>query len=332
MNEAQLFSVHVVSTTPLRYRPDFLGSLAEQREKRFQVVHVDGVEQEGDVGRGSSIDVIHVRNFREANYAKGHNQAIALALQRWPQDVWSERFLVLARPETVFHPACLEVFVKAFQEDPALMLAGPKMLLAEALPTTDHELLEVQMTRAIYEVGYLCRKDRHLRFLLAGEEDASPQASQEVFGSSEPCLVIRASALHVLREGIDHWLDESLPRGQELIDVCWRAHQYGLMVKVLPEACVWFTPTEPRESVSVRRHFYLAGPVREKNDWISLELLHFPWIISSMFRSTLYLLMHPRACALRLRAWYAWHRYPRPAPVQKEPKRVSVADMRRWFV
>lgn len=329
MNEAQIFSIHVLAGTSLAHRPDFLASLAEQRNKRFQVVVVDGGERLSQEGM-FSVDVINLRNFREATYAKGHNQAIALALQRWPQEQWQERFIVLARPEAVFHPRCLELFAEAFAADPTLMLAGPKMLLAEAGTGLDQEINELQLTKTVYEVGYECRKDRHLRFLGAEEEDHD-YPSREVFGISEPCLVIRASALERLRQGSEQWLDESLPRGQELIDLCWRAHIEGLVVKVIPEACVWFIPSEAREQIRARRHIYLAGPVREKNDWLTLELLHFPWICLSTLRSSVYLLTHPRELRARLRAWYLWHRLRRPS-VQSSSNQVSVTEMKRWFV
>ena len=128
MNEAQIFSLHLVTSTPLVYRPDFLASLAEQREKGFQILMVDRSDQERHLDPMFQVEVIHLRNFREASYAKGHNQAIAFALQRWPREQWQERFIILTRPETVFHPACLEVFAQAFARDPALVIAGPKML------------------------------------------------------------------------------------------------------------------------------------------------------------------------------------------------------------
>lgn len=331
MNEAQIFSLHVIAGTPLKHRPDFLASLAEQRERRFQVIVVDGGDEKGTEPM-VLVDVIHVRNFREASYAKGHNQAIAFALQRWPREQWHERFVVLTRPETIFHPGCLESFVEAFAADPTLMIAGPKVLLAEAEIAMDQELGEMQMTHTIYEMGYECRKNRHLRFLAAGEEDKGDQVSREVFGCSEPCLVIRASAFETLAEGQDYWLDESLPHGQELIDLCWRAHQWGLKVMVIPSACVWFIPSEAREQMKARKHLYLAGPVREKNDWASLELLHFPWVFASMVRSALYLFFHPAQLATRIRSWYAWYRHRRPVSVQKDHKKVSIAEMRRWFV
>jgi GT2 family glycosyltransferase len=332
MNEAQIFSLHLVTSTPLVYRPDFLASLAEQREKGFQILMVDGSNQERHLDPIFPIEVIHLRNFREASYAKGHNQAIAFALQRWPREQWHERFIVLTRPETVFHPACFEAFAQVFAKDPALAIAGPKILLAEAQSSLDQDAMELQLTRTVYEVGYECRKNRHLRFLFAGEEDKNTYPSQEVFGISEPCIVIRASALDALAEGSERWLDESLPRGQELVDLCWRAHQHGLVVKTIPEACVWFLPSELREQTSRRRHVYLSGPVREKNDWISVEFFHLPWVVGSMLRSGIYLLTHPGELAYRIRSWYAWHRNRKPATIQKEKKQVSVAEMRRWFV
>lgn len=331
MNEAQVFSLHLVAGTPLVHRPDFLASLAEQRDHRFQVVIIDGGEKEA-IEPALGIDVIQLRNFRETSYAKGHNQAIAFALQRWPREQWQERFVVLTRAETVFHPGCLEAFSRAFSEDPTLAIAGPKVLLAEPQARTDQEIGEMQMTQIVYEMGYACRKDRHLHFISAGEKNVEDVASREVFGCSEPCLVIRASALDALLESPDCWVDEALPRGQELIDVCWRAHMAGLSVKVIPSACAWFIPSEAREQPEARRGFYLAGPVREKNDWVILELLHLPWVVWSMVRSGLSLITHPGRLLVRLKSWHVWRRLRHSPSVQKERKRVSVAEMYRWFV
>lgn len=331
MNEAQIFSIHTLAGTSFAHRPDFLASLAEQRDHRFQVIVVDGAEKAA-LDPILSVDVIHVRNFREVSYAKGHNQAMALALQRWPEEQWQERFIVLSRPETVFHPGCLEAFTRAFTNDPSLGIAVPKMLVAEIEMGGEGDTGELRLTSTIYEVGYECRKDRSLYFLDAGREETTVQTPRDVFGGSDPCIVIRASVLAALKEGSEQWLDESLPRGQEIIDLCWRAHQVGVAVKVIPEACIWFVPPEPKASLLGRRRVYLAGPVREKNDWLVLELLHFPWVVVGMFRSGLFLLTHPGEILARIHAWSVWRRHRRPASVQSRPKQVTVAEMRRWFV
>lgn len=335
MNEAQVFSLHVVTTTPLAYRPDFSASLAEQHCRGFQVVVVDatlgGQAKEGI--QATTIEFVHLRNFRKVSYARGHNQAIAFALQRWPQEVWDDRYIVLARTETAFDPGCLEKLLQAFQADPALMLAGPKMLIAEAVPPGDGEdWVEMRMTPTLYELGYNITKYRTLRYREAGTEDAGQsRLPEEVFGCSEPCVVIRASALASLREGPDRWFDEGLPRGQELVDLFWRAHGQGLLCQVVPDARIWFSPAEAREQPKQRERVYLAGPVRDKNDHALLEFMQLPWVMASMLRSAAFLLTHPRALRERIRNWSIWHRE-RGKTVQPKAPTVSLTQMRRWFL
>ena len=122
--------------------------------------------------------------------------------------------------------------------------------------------MELQLTRTVYE-RYECRKNRHLRFSFAGEEDKNTYSSQG-FGISEPCIVIRRARLMSWPKA-QNVGSMNLATGQELVDLCWRAHQYGLVVKTVPEACVWFLPSELREQSSHRRHIYLSGPVREND-------------------------------------------------------------------
>lgn len=331
MNEAQIFSLHLVTTTPLGYRPDFFASLAEQRERQFQLVVVDHSPQGGELKdvHATALDIVHLRTFRQTGYARGHNQAIAFALQRWPRECWADRLVMITRAEVAFDPRCLEVIAQAFQEDPSLMIAGPKILLAEATAPPDGDWVEMRMTRKIYDIGYDCGKNRVLRFRQANEEDQDvSRPTSEVFGVSEPCVVIRASALELLRDEAEQWLDEALPRGSEIVDLCWRAHKLGLKVAVLPEACLWFSPAEVREQPPARRRVYLSGPVREKNDQSMLEVIHFPWVFWSMVRSAAFLLTHPSRLAERVRIWYAWQR----SPSRASRSTVAFGDMRRWFL
>lgn len=335
MQEAQRISLHVVATTPLNDRPDFLASLDQQQEKSFQVVQVE--QSTGNTGSivptYPGLDLIHLRMFRDAGIAHAHNQAIALAMSRWPQELLDQRFIALCRPEVAFDTQCLSRILSVFERNPEVTVMGPKILLGRAEYVGEGEWLEMSMTNQIYSLGCQLKRDRTFLFSGEGREDeVDDLETRPTFLLNDACVVFRASALAQLQEGEKQWLDERMPSGQEILDLVWRAQRLEMEVVVASQARIWFAPTERGIGRVWRwRERYLTGPLRAKHDQWTMQILHFPWFFPSLVRSFFDLLFHLGYWRRRTKGWQAWRRSPLSKRLASV-KPCSIAAMRRWFV
>ncbi len=337
MLEAQALSIHVASAQSLFDRPDFLASLEVQTDPAYQIIYVD--LGSGDVRGGSELevtrpDVVRLRTFRNVGVVRGHNQAIALALSRWARADWHDRLIVLARPEVAFDQAFCTSVRRAFVNDPALMVAGPKVFRAENAAQTEGDWVELACTDQLYAAGIGMTRGRSLVFLGEGSQDSGQfDQGASVIGFSDACLVIRASCLESLVLGENAWLDSRLPAFFAVLDLCWRAMQLGMRPKLIPEARVWFAP-EPHERRigSTWRAHYIPGVMRRNFDDVLLRLVHAPWAFFAYFRYRGSRLVH---------GGY-WERRLRPNGLQEQTiglkswrrpdKATPLNERLRWFL
>lgn len=289
MLEAQRLSIHLASSMSLYDRPDFLASLEGQTVKSYQVTQVDlGTNKGGSAFEILRPDVVHLRTFRNIGVVRGQNQAIALALSRWSREDLPNRYVILARPEIAFDSRACEEICRAMDENPNLMIAGPKLLWAEAsaVSQTEGDWVELTCSNRLYAVGIGLTRSRSLVFLGDGrEDDGSFDAGEGVFLLSDACVVIRASAFERLALSEGTWLDPHLPISYAVIDLCWRAAWCGWRAKVIPEAKVWFAPREGgTPGKRSWRERYLPPAMRSRVDDLVLRFVQFPWLASSYLR------------------------------------------------
>lgn len=337
MLEAQALSVHVASAHSLYDRPDFLASLEAQTNRSYQVIYVDldagktGTDTEFEITRP---DVVRLRTFRNIGVVRGHNQAIALALSRWPRETWSDRLIILSRPEVVFDRRACEVFLEAFQADQSLWVAGPKVFLAETAPHTDGEWVELVCTNQLHSAGIGLTRGRTLVPFGYGKDDTGAyDAGERVLFLSDACVVIRASALESLALTESVWLDPHLPPTFAVLDLCWRAVVQGARPRLLPDARVWFAPQERVSSKrSAWKERYLPSRLRPRGDTWGLRFVHAPWVLGSYLRYRLSRIFSGRYWDERMapepgaKLVLADLKFRRP-PDRAEP----LAERRRWF-
>ncbi|MBP9762259.1 hypothetical protein KBD34_01440 [Patescibacteria group bacterium] len=338
MLEAQRLSIHVASSSSLYDRPDFLASLEAQTDRSYQVIYVD-------LGAGSASssadfevvrpEVVRLRTFRNVGIVRGHNQAIALALSRWPRTDWSERLVVLSRPEVAFDRRACQVFLEAFAADPTLAIAGPKVFWAEAAAQADGDWVELTCSDKLYAAGIGLTKGRSLVFFGQGQidEGAFDVGEQSLF-LSDACVVIRASVLESLALADGVWLNPQLPPFFAITDLCWRAAALGSRPRLLPEARVWLAPQDQSQAKRPAwREKYLPSAMRKHTDDLVLRLVHSPWLLLSYLRYRL-----SKAFAHRY-----WEERTRPeggaisgrTDLKIKPKSgraMPLAERRRWFI
>lgn len=338
MHEAQAFSIHVASANSLYDRPDFLASLEAQTDRCYQVIYVDlGTGKLATVSDFEAVrpDVVRLRTFRNIGFVRGQNQAIALALSRWPRELWSERFVVISRPEVAFDRRLCEAFLRAFREDPQLMVAGPKVFWADAIPQTEGDWIEIQCTDQLHSAGIGLTRSRTLRFLGQGSQDTGQfDEGKSVLCLSDACVVIRASALASLALGDGIWLDPRLPPFFSVMDLCLRAAWQGFRARLVPDARVWLAPQDRVRHKRVGwRETYVPSKMRTTTDDILLRIVHAPWVVISCLRYGLSRIFFGRFWEERLRPDVEGAKSPSGLKfLRKTDRAVPLAERRRWFL
>lgn len=236
MEEAKRLSVHVAVCHDEVFLKEFLETLRSQTFTDYQLTVVGGQDM-GELAQDPNI--VWLRNFNWQGYARAHNQAIALALSRYPQDVWHQRFLAIIHPDVLLSTQTFARMAEAFARDPELMVATPNVRCARITMADDLETRQVETTDQIEEIGVnLSRWRRRVR-RGAGETDQGQwDAPADVFAASECCAFFRVSALAKL-ERDRKCLNETLPEGQAMLDLSRRCHALGMKIQTVPSAVIW---------------------------------------------------------------------------------------------
>ena len=249
MEEAKQLSAHVVAWNHLSHLGPLLESLDRQTWRDFQLVVVDNAATDNvDKKIEERPNVVRLRNFRNLGFARAHNQAMAFALTRWSPESLDRRFVALLAPDVVLAPDCLERLVAVLQKDSTLMVAGPKLFLAERHFSSEagDEEASVAATDILVSTGMQLTKSRRIKERGRGERDQHAYDDQhDIFGFDLGCVVIRASALKEAEfEG--EWLDQGLHEGQEIADLMWRLRLLGATATFVPEAVAWIMPSSKK--------------------------------------------------------------------------------------
>ena len=139
MQEAKKTIINIVTWNGLAYLPNLFASLDEQDYRDFTVTVVDNASDDGTLKwlEQERPDTALLRNFKNQGFARAHNQAIALALSRWPEETWHERYILVANQDLELAPDCLRQLVAALDANPDLAGVQPKLLTASVVAEVD---------------------------------------------------------------------------------------------------------------------------------------------------------------------------------------------------
>ncbi len=302
MDHAKTVSVHLVLSHAAHAAAEVFQALRKQTSQDLQIIVVHHATQEWEAPwlAHEGPDFFALRNFRDQGFARAHNQAIALALSRWPKEILAERFVFILSPRTVLAPEALERLVDACRRDPEIALAGPTILRATLLPT-EEDRCEIERTTTMESTGTSIKKSRAFFDRGAGEEQGAGPEIEEVFAPPAQGFLIRADAL--ARASVEgEWLDPDLPSAQALFDFLWRCRVLGMRSVHVRDAIAW-------HQTSVPALLYGTCFLQMKNDTVGDMIRNAPWIIGGWMRGAFTLLFHPRALVTWMRSARAIPRF-----------------------
>jgi GT2 family glycosyltransferase len=350
MQEAKKVIIDIVTWNGLAYLPNLFASLDEQDFRDFSVSVVDNASDDGTLKwlEQERPDTALLRNFKNQGFARAHNQAITLALSRWPQETWPERYILVANQDLELAPDCLRQLVAAMDADPELAGCQPKILAASVIADVDGRR-ETERSAVLDSAGIAIAKSRCSFERGAGETDRGQyDVACDIFALTGALALFRASALAEAKLDGEFY-DEDFVSYKEDVDLGWRMRRLGMTVRFVPLAVAWhhrsaasakqgflwlkafvrrFRKPPRINFASTRNHCWVAW----KNDEWGNQLIHAPWIlpyecgklaVSVFSRSSL------RGYAAALAGFgKMWKK----RQELKRRAKVSGKDIRRWFV
>lgn len=349
MQEAKTLVVNIVAWNSLAYLQNLFATLHAQDLSDFTITVVDNASDDGTakwfMENESAVTVL--RNFRNQGFSRAHNQAISLALSRWPEDAWPHRYILVANPDLEFAPDCLRLLVECMDADPSIGACGPKLLRAYVKSQEDGRM-EAERTRFIDSTGLIMKKSRRSVDRGAGEEDHGQYDAQaEVFGCSGACVLFRASALADAKLA-GEFFDEDFFAYKEDVDLAWRMRRLGAKAVIVPKAVAWHhrrAPSMPKAGpivswklrkkksplinrLSTRNHVWM---LMKNEEWVS-AFLHGAWIFPYECAKVLASIVSPSVMRGNLAALGGIGKMWRKRRELRKRARASGSKMRKWFV
>ncbi|MDQ7815077.1 MAG: glycosyltransferase family 2 protein [Patescibacteria group bacterium] len=350
MQEAKKTIINVVTWNGLAYLPNFFVSLDEQTYRDFTVSVVDNASDDGTLKwlENERPDTALLRNFKNQGFSRANNQAITLALSRWPEETWKDRYILIANQDLELAPDCLRQLVAALDADPSLAGVQPKLLQASFVAETDGTR-ETERGDLIDSVGIVLTKARRAYERGAGESDRGQyDVACEVFSLTGALAMYRASALAEAKLAGEYF-DEDFGSYKEDIDLGWRMRRLGMRVSLVPGAVAWHHRSAPsaRQGLfwlkaffrrfkkpkrinfgSTRNHCWLTW----KNDELVNRLVHAPWIVPYEASKLISYILTPSSFKAVFAAWGGYFKMKKKREELKKRAKVSGLEMRKWYV
>ncbi len=350
MQEAKKTIINIVTWNGLAYLPNLFASLDEQDYRDFTVTVVDNASDDGTLKwlEQERPDTALLRNFKNQGFARAHNQAITMALSRWPEETWAEHYVLVANQDLELAPDCLRQLVAALEADPQLAGVQPKLLTASVVADVDGRR-ETKRSAIIDSAGIAMSKARRSFERGAGDTDRGQyDVACDIFALTGALALFRASALAQAKLNGEFY-DEDFVSYKEDVDLGWRMRRLGLNVRFVPTAVAWHhrSAASARQGVLWLRAFVrrFRKPERInfnstrnqcwltlKNDEWANRLVNAPWILpyeAGKLAVAVFSWATVRGYAAALAG--IGKMWKKRQELAKRAK-VSGKEMRRWFV
>jgi GT2 family glycosyltransferase len=235
-------TISLVTYNSERYVRDMADSFQAQTYKDWDLLVLDN--NSGD----ATVALVHEHlpqarvSVQQTNYgfARAHNLNI----------VWSSsEYVVIANPDVVLQPRCIEYLMKTLDEHPEVGSVGPKLL---SWNVEEHVLIDT-----IDSAGLTIARNYRVRDRWQGEPDMT-FPTEYVFGCTGALVMYRREALESAKvpiRGKPHqfeYFDEQFFMYKEDVDLAWRMRLMGWQHMIVPEAVAYHRRTLKQDNASRR--------------------------------------------------------------------------------
>jgi GT2 family glycosyltransferase len=332
MLEAQRVAVNIAATNALAALPNCLESLDAQTDRGFTITIVDNASTDGTIAwlQDRRADIVVLRNFRNQQFSRAQNQAIAFSKSRWAEEDLTRRYILVMAPDVELAPTALEALVAEMEADLGIAVAGPKVLNSKVTGIREDGAREIERLSVIRSCGLFISKSRRVIQRGRGETDHGQyDASADVFGISSVCALYRVSALLDV-ETKDEIFDEDFGGALTDADLAWRMKRQGFRARFVSAAVAWKHIGIPERATveSVRNAFWL---VWKNDEWVN-RLMCAPWIFLAALADIGRALISPPRLKGFFVALPGWFRIRTKRAASLSKVVVQGEKMRRFFV
>lgn len=335
----------------MEFLPRLLRSLKDQAWQDFAVLIIDNASTDGteEFVRREYPQAAFLRNVRNRGFAYAHNQGIRYALDHWPADDLSARFILVANPDIIMAPDYLQRMMNKVSEEEKVGAYGGKLLRAFGENLHDEALKETVQSDHLDSTGLQANRARVFVDRGAGEMDTKQYDHlRKVFGVSGALALYRASALKDVSNE-DEYFDQDFFAYKEDIDLAWRLQIAGWQARFVPEARayhyrgmygkekagLWQKIANRRDKSPKRNYYSTRNHVAclIKNMDFTSWLLAWPWVLwqeSGRFWYVLFLEPKSWPAYLDVLRWLPRWLHKRKINFRK--RRVNWPELRKWFV
>ncbi|MHB8439474.1 MAG: glycosyltransferase family 2 protein [Acidimicrobiales bacterium] len=222
------------------------------------LVVVDNASSDDSLDRLDLVDrtVTVLRSSVNLGYGRGANKGLAeLTRSAHTPDV--PDLVLVCNPDLVVHAGATTALAKAVRDDSRVAIAGPRILEEDGTRYPSARRFPSWIDAAGHVLLGALRPDNPFtrRYRMA---DLDASVATDVDWVSGACFLARRSAL----EGLGGF-DESYFMYMEDVDLCWRAHRSGYLVRYVPTATVTHV-----QGLSTARHPYRMAAIHH---WSALR-------------------------------------------------------------
>lgn len=226
-------SINIVTWNSLRYLPDCLKSIFDQTYQDFSVLVIDNGSTDGSINllkKNFGGRLVILSQSENLGFGAAHNLGIAVARQSGAE------FVLVANPDVILAPNCLEELVRVAEKETGAASLGPKLL---KLDQNDERSVCWPRSEIIDSLGLRIFRSGQVLERSSGEKDQNDKTeSEEVFGVSaalalyrtralEEIKIARPRAVHQQSEQRFEYFDEDFFAYKEDIDLAWRLRLRG---------------------------------------------------------------------------------------------------------
>lgn len=221
-DEKPLVSIVTLNYNGRRFLKGLFDSLRECAYPRLEIIMVDNCSGDGSVQfvEKNYPEVLIHQNDCNYLYAGGNNRGLAIA---------KGKYICVLNNDVAADPAFIAPVVEAFEKNPRLMAAQPKIL---SMQTPDFFEYAGSAGGFIDWLGYPFVRGR---ILLTMEQDRGQYDTPvHLFWASGACLFLRKEILSEVGN-----FDEDFGLHMEEIDLCWRILLAGGEIYSIPQSVIW---------------------------------------------------------------------------------------------
>jgi GT2 family glycosyltransferase len=281
-------SIHIVTQNHMDHLPDLLCSLFSQTIQDFSIRIIDNGSTDGleTFLRLHYPKVTLLRHVRNLGFARAHNQGICFILEKIPQPLWQDQFVLFLSPFMILTPTCLEELFRVAKKYSEVGSFGGKIFRAYSENDQDEIFRNLVCSDYLDSAGFM--KDKAGAWYLRGSgqmDEGQYEQTETIFAFEESFFFCRLKALAQIQNK-ESFFDSKFSTGLFGIDLCLRMQKRGWTCLYTPLAKAYHYVGHFRKEKKNKKVFCSLALIKKNftiREMGRLIFWHFRWFCSCFF-------------------------------------------------